>query len=67
MHDDPLSAFLGRPLRELRTSAHLTQHELARRVGVSAQAVGQFERREKEPRLRTALRLLHELCGPSVR
>ena len=67
MHDDPLSEFLGRPLRELRQAAHLTQQELARRVRVTPQAIGAFERCKSEPRLRTALRLLHELCGSSVR
>lgn len=63
MHDDPLTLFLGRPLRELRQRASLTQHELARRIRVTPQAVGAFERGVAEPRLRTALRLLHELTG----
>lgn len=67
MHDDPLSAFLGRPLRELRQAARLTQLELAKRVQVTAQAIGSFERRQSEPRLRTALRLLDELCRSSLR
>lgn len=67
MQEDPLTALLGQPLRELREAAELTQAQLAARIGVSATAIGQFERSAKQPRLRTALRLLAELCTASSR
>lgn len=67
MQEEPLTALLGKPLRNLREAAELTQAQLGDRVGVSAAAIGQFERGDKQPRLCTALRLLAELCTASSR
>jgi DNA-binding XRE family transcriptional regulator len=53
-------------LRLFRHLAGLTQHELARRVGVNKSTISQLERGTMSPRLTTARRLLQVLRAPSV-
>ncbi len=54
-------------LRELRRAADLTQADLARRVGLSRQALGAIERGEAVPSVEAALRLAGALDVPVER
>ena len=49
-------------MREARRRAHLTQDELARRVGTTQSAIARLERRGTEPSLRRTNELLRA-CG----
>lgn len=48
-----MSAKVAKMIREARTSAALTQAELARRVGVTQQQIAKFESRQSNPTLNT--------------
>lgn len=48
---------IGRRLRRLRELQHLSQHEIARRVGVKAPAWNAYEKGSNAPRWQTALRI----------
>lgn len=57
-------------IRELRLRANLTQHELGLQLGVSAVAVGKWERGQTQPDIATLTRLadifgttIDDLCG----
>jgi len=52
----------GDLVREGRRRAHLTQGELARRVGTTQSAIARLERRRTEPSLRRTNELLRA-CG----
>jgi transcriptional regulator with XRE-family HTH domain len=47
----------GERLRELRAEHSVSQDQLAHRTGIHATAIGRFERGDREPRLRSILRL----------
>ena len=62
----PEKAF-GRVLREVRESRNLSQEELAARAGYHRTYIGQLERGEKSPSLRTIFNLSSTLqVTPSV-
>ena len=62
----PEKAF-GRVLREVRESRNLSQEELAARAGYHRTYIGQLERGEKSPSLRTIFNLSSVLeVRPSV-
>ena len=48
---------LGERLKRLRTSARMTQQELAERLDVSASAVGMYEQGRREPTFALLLRI----------
>src|SRR5690348_11663954 len=52
---------LAKQLRELREEAGLSQAELARRAGISRQALNQIEASEGDPSFATVSRLASEL------
>ena len=56
MATDESIAF-GRRLRELRAEQWMSQDELAHRTGIHPTSIGRFERGDREPRLRSILRL----------
>jgi transcriptional regulator with XRE-family HTH domain len=51
----------GQRLRELRTEHGISQDRLAHLTGIHATAIGRFERGDREPRLRSILRLAEGL------
>jgi len=57
----------GRVLREVRESRNISQEELASRAGYHRTYIGQLERGEKSPSLRTIFNLSSTLqVNPSV-
>lgn len=50
-------AMLGRCLREIREDRGWTQHQFARRVGITNSQVSRFETGKQQPMLRTLWRL----------
>jgi transcriptional regulator with XRE-family HTH domain len=55
------SIAFGRRLRELRAECRVSQDQLAGRTGIHPTAIGRFERGDREPRLRSILRLAEGL------
>ena len=60
-------------IRELRLRAHMSQQELGQQLGVSAVAVGKWERGQTQPDIATLTRLadifhttIDDLCGHSA-
>lgn len=53
---DPLETFAAN-LRERRLARHLTQEELAHRSGLHMTDVGRIERGERDPGVRTIVKL----------
>lgn len=51
------SEILGSILRQLRKEKHLTQNQLAERLGVSFSAISMYERNQREPDLKTLKRI----------
>lgn len=51
----------GQRLRELRVECSVSQDQLASRTGIHPTAIGRFERGDREPRLRSILRLAEGL------
>jgi transcriptional regulator with XRE-family HTH domain len=51
----------GQRLRELRAECSVSQEQLGRRSGIHPTAIGRFERGDREPRLRSILRLAEGL------
>ena len=51
----------GHKLRELRENKGLTQEQLAERVGITANAVGQFERGKIFPNYETTANIINVL------
>ncbi len=51
------TAAFGQRLRELRSEYDVSQDQLASRTGIHPTAIGRFERGDREPRLRSILRL----------
>lgn len=60
-----LSSGVGDAIRSLRVDAHLSQSELAGRVGTTQSAVSRWERGHDEPRLST-LGAIVRACGHSL-
>ncbi|HEY3758450.1 MAG TPA: helix-turn-helix transcriptional regulator [Solirubrobacteraceae bacterium] len=54
----------GERLRELRAERGVSQDQLASRTGIHPTAIGRFERGDREPRLRSILRLAQGLDVP---
>jgi transcriptional regulator with XRE-family HTH domain len=54
----------GRRLRALRAEHDMSQHVLARRTDLHTTAISRFERGEREPRLKSILRLAEGLDVP---
>lgn len=52
-----VSVAFGQRLRELRAERGVSQDQLAHRTGIHPTAIGRFERGDREPRLRSILRL----------
>ena len=57
MHDKSI----GDVIKEYRTSANLTQSELASRLGVSPQIISQYERGIKKPKIETVAKIANAL------
>lgn len=53
------SSIFGERLRSLRISNHMTQNELAQKLGISASAVGMYEQGRRQP----DNRLLSLICS----
>lgn len=53
------NSIFGERLRSLRISNHMTQHELAQKLGISASAVGMYEQGRRQP----DNRLLSLICS----
>lgn len=47
-------------ISELRKKRHISQRELATRIGVSTSAIGMYEQGRREPDTKTLLRFAHE-------
>lgn len=52
-----LAKRFGRLIRDARTEAHLTQEELAERLGLSDRAIRRIENAETEPKLSQAVKI----------
>ena len=55
------SIAFGQRLRELRAERRVSQDQLAHRTGIHSTAIGRFERGDREPRLRSILRIAEGL------
>jgi transcriptional regulator with XRE-family HTH domain len=58
---DPLLVALGHAIRDLRTSAGLSQEELSLKSGVHRNYIGGVERGERRPTVTTVARLAEAL------
>lgn len=55
------TAAFGQRLRELRTARGVSQDGLAEKTGIHSTAIGRLERGDREPKLRTILRVARGL------
>lgn len=55
---------IGKRIRLNRKAAGLTQAELAQKLGIPPQSIGQWERGERQPKLDTLLRIASALDTP---
>mgnify|MGYP005783248333 CR=1 FL=1 len=51
-------------MRASREEKHITQEELAKKLGISLNAVGRYERGERDPQFLTACKIAHALDVP---
>lgn len=66
MSETSLDREFGKRLRGFRISQHMTQHNLARRCGLTSTGIARIERGESSPNLRTLFLLagaLHVKVG----
>lgn len=54
----------GEALKELRTSAKLTQEQLAQKCGMTKQSISRYEKSDREPNIRTAKTIADALNVP---
>lgn len=54
----------GEALKELRTSAKLTQEQLAQKCGMTKQSISRYEKSDREPNIRTAKIIADALGTP---
>ena len=64
MHDRPRPANMRMTLKTAREMAHLSQAEAGKRIGVSSDTIGNYERGKSYPDIPT-LRKIEEVYGVS--
>lgn len=65
MEEKELLMKLGSRIREVRTSKHLTQYELADKCAINRNYIGMIERGERNPTYTTLLKIA-EGCGVKI-
>ncbi len=63
--EEAYAYYTGQLLEEARKNAHLTQSELARRIGADKSYISRIEKGKTEPKVSTFYRIVHAL-GLSV-
>jgi DNA-binding XRE family transcriptional regulator len=63
--EDALAYYTGQLLEDARKKAHITQSELARRIGADKSYISRIEKGKTEPKVSTFYRIVHAL-GLSV-
>jgi len=59
--EDALAYYTGQLLEDARKKAHITQSELARRIGADKSYISRIEKGKTEPKVSTFYRIVHAL------
>jgi len=61
VEEDALAYYTGKLLEDARKKAHITQSELARRIGADKSYISRIEKGKTEPKVSTFYRIAHAL------